>query len=388
MNSLRTLLKFCLCLAFSVARAPVCLCPPLPLSVADFLLSSTRDYGMYVVRASGAHKGHDTRADGTAIPESLEDAVLIKAPIEVSFEPAVTSVKADMPFTYALGYSYKHDPNFQHCAEQLALHHYYSTLYLSGCLLSGGASGGPWIQGNEDSHKLISVHSWGKKDGSPGSGGPRLDNANGGHASDVFDLAKCATFEDASNDEGVIWCAHSPSCTGCSTTAKPTAEPTAEPTATPPPTAATPTPPPTPRPWSFTPLRVVTASLPNEFWGFGLGAAGNFRVDYPDTEYQDFVCDNFVSCPRPLLVVVRLSPAVECLTSSSLTVLFLTLLPLAAERGRPMMSETSFALCCLQSAALRTGLQPKMDANGVTPSRTAQHTDDVTWQLILQQSAT
>ena len=59
----------------------------------------------------------------------------------------------------------------------------------------------------------------------------RLDNANGGHASDVFDLAKCATFENASNDEGVIWCAHNPSCTGCSsTTTAPTKAPTKKPT--------------------------------------------------------------------------------------------------------------------------------------------------------------
>merc|ERR1712195_223760 len=162
------------------------------------------DYAMYVVEAVGAREGPSTRADGTAIQDSLELAVLVpdsNIP-EVSFEAAVSD---PMPFTYALGYSYKDDPNFHHCGKELSLRN--GGLFLDNCLLSGGASGGPWIQGNAQDHKLISVNSWGYSDGvTPGMGAPRLDNIMGGHASDVFALAKCAAFSSAGSANGVIWC--------------------------------------------------------------------------------------------------------------------------------------------------------------------------------------
>merc|ERR1712166_533500 len=162
------------------------------------------DYAMYVVEAVGAREGPSTRADGTAIQDSLEIAVLVPGSNipEVSFEAAVSD---PMPFTYALGYSYKDDPNFHHCGKELSLRN--GGLFLDNCLLSGGASGGPWIQGNAQDHKLISVNSWGYSDGvTPGMGAPRLDNIMGGHASDVFALAKCAAFSSAGSANGVIWC--------------------------------------------------------------------------------------------------------------------------------------------------------------------------------------
>ena len=173
---------------------------------------------MYVVPAAGAHEGPE------GIPDNLEEAVLVglapgsKIP-EVSFEAAVTQPPAEMPFTYALGYSYKDDPNFHHCAEELALKiggDGDGGLFLGKCLLSGGASGGPWIQGDAQNHKLISINSWGYgcQSGAnciPGMGAPRLDNVMGGHASDVFALAKCSAFSSAGptsggGGNGVIWC--------------------------------------------------------------------------------------------------------------------------------------------------------------------------------------
>ena len=185
----------------------VCGSPFLVLYLSRLLtlcLLSTRDYAMYVVEAVGAREGPSTRADGTAIQDSLELAVLVPGSNipEVSFEAAVSD---PMPFTYALGYSYKDDPNFHHCGKELSLRN--GGLFLDNCLLSGGASGGPWIQGNAQDHKLISVNSWGYSDGvTPGMGAPRLDNIMGGHASDVFALAKCAAFSSAGSANGVIWC--------------------------------------------------------------------------------------------------------------------------------------------------------------------------------------
>ena len=156
------------------------------------------DYAMYVVPASGAHAGPTQKPDGTTISDNLEEA---------AGSLAVTFDSPPMAFTYALGYSYAHDPNFMHCAEQLGTQtaSNYNALWLGGCGLTGGASGGPWIQGDANNHKVVSVNSWGFTS-APGMGAPRLDGSNGGHASDVFALAKCATFQAASSDQGVLWC--------------------------------------------------------------------------------------------------------------------------------------------------------------------------------------
>jgi len=186
---------------------------------------------MYVVPASGAHAGPSQRPDGTPISDNLEQAA---GSLTVTFETP------PMVFTYALGYSYSNDPNFMHCAEQLGTQtpSNFNALWLGGCGLSGGSSGGPWIQGDATSHKVMSVNSWGFT-GAPGMGAPRFDGANGGHAADVFALAKCATFEDASNDEGVLWSPNS----GCTTqTPAPTPALTESPTSSPPNSTPTPTP--------------------------------------------------------------------------------------------------------------------------------------------------
>ena len=154
------------------------------------------DYAMYIVPASGAHSGPNNRADGTAIPDNLEEAA---GSLPVVFE-TLPLVK-----TYALGYSYARDPDFMYCAEQLSTQSSYNSLWISGCGLTGGASGGPWIQGDVSSFKVVSINSW-KFGSSPGMAAPRFDDTNAGHAADVFALAKCATFEDASSAKGVLWC--------------------------------------------------------------------------------------------------------------------------------------------------------------------------------------
>ena len=159
------------------------------------------DYGMYVVPASGAHAGPNHKLDGTPISDNLEEAA---GSLTVTFD------SPPMAFTYALGYSFAHDPNFMHCAARLANQTaewravHYNALWLAGCGLTPGSSGGPWIQGNADSHNVMSVNSWGSKSG---MGAPRFDGVNGGHAESVFALAKCATFEGASSDECVLWSA-------------------------------------------------------------------------------------------------------------------------------------------------------------------------------------
>eukprot|EP00957_Ditylum_brightwellii_P138420 10550357-Ditylum_brightwellii.AAC.1 len=64
---------------------------------------------------------------------------------------------------------------------------------LNQCRMSGGASGGPWIQpmnAATGSGTIISVNSWTYNNGSPGMAGVRLDTAYGSNAECLFDVAK------------------------------------------------------------------------------------------------------------------------------------------------------------------------------------------------------
>lgn len=92
-------------------------------------------------------------------------------------------------YTHALGYSYSEDPKFMYCAEGLATDGGGESdpLWLGQCGLSGGASGGPWVQpmGSNGSGPIVSVNSYGYGS-QPGMGGPHLL----AEASCVFGVAK------------------------------------------------------------------------------------------------------------------------------------------------------------------------------------------------------
>jgi len=142
------------------------------------------DYAFYVVNNTGAHSG-------TAAPEALE---LATGTLPISF--ASVAVNDGVPgsasgdFTYALGYSYSEDPNFMYCAEDMTTEGTVNW-WLPSCGLSGGSSGGPWVQPmntGTGSGNIISVNSWGYTN-SPGMAGPKL---SGTSASCVFSEAKLA----------------------------------------------------------------------------------------------------------------------------------------------------------------------------------------------------
>lgn len=95
-------------------------------------------------------------------------------------------------YTHALGYSYAKDPQLRYCAEGLATEASYRDWWLGSCELSGGSSGGPWIQNMDTqggSGKIMSVNSWGYSN-SPGMAGPRLHDTS---ASCVFGAARTST---------------------------------------------------------------------------------------------------------------------------------------------------------------------------------------------------
>ncbi|KGJ89264.1 hypothetical protein [Thalassotalea sp. ND16A] len=142
------------------------------------------DYAFYVVEDSGSHQGT------AASSETLDLAV---NGFDVSFDDPVYG-----EFTHALGYSYSDDPNFMYCAEELTTEGS-DNWWLASCDLSGGSSGGPWIQPMDETTGtgvIISVNSWGYTTSS-GMAGPILFNTS---AQCVFDKAKITTVSSSSSD--------------------------------------------------------------------------------------------------------------------------------------------------------------------------------------------
>jgi len=153
------------------------------------------DYAYYVVSDSGAHTG-------TGNYSALEAAV---NELTISFaapdhdDGTAGSDSAD--FTHALGYSYSDDPNFMYCAEDMTTEGD-ANWWLPSCELSGGSSGGSWVQPLSDgTGPIISVNSWGYTNSS-GMAGPKL---SGTSAECVFNAAKAESVPTpvADGDAGI-----------------------------------------------------------------------------------------------------------------------------------------------------------------------------------------
>ena len=144
------------------------------------------DYAYYVVDDTGAHSGTSAGTDvlDSAVPN-----------FSVQFSAPTTGDVA-----HALGYSYSDDPNFMYCKETMTTEGAYNW-WLSQCDLSGGSSGGPWVQPMDEgtgTGPLMSVNSWGYTT-SPGMAGPKL---SGTSASCLFDTAKSGALFPGSVADG------------------------------------------------------------------------------------------------------------------------------------------------------------------------------------------
>jgi len=148
------------------------------------------DYAYYVVSDSGAHAG------ASAGSEALANAA---GALPVSFDaPMFDSATTHDDQTHALGYSYSEDPKFMYCAEDMTIEGA-ANWWLPSCGLSGGSSGGPWVQPmdlSSGSGEVISVNSWGYTN-SPGMAGPKLSGTSAGC---VFDAAESFAFNVLSAD--------------------------------------------------------------------------------------------------------------------------------------------------------------------------------------------
>jgi len=154
------------------------------------------DYAFYVVSDSGAHQG--TQASSSAL-DGVAGSLAVSFDA-VKVDDGTTGAKS-ADFTYALGYSYNEDPKFMYCAEDMTINGEFNW-WLPSCGLSGGSSGGPWVQPMDEAAgngPIISVNSWGYTN-SPGMAGPKLNGVSS--ASCVFTSAKNTTFDSVTSTDG------------------------------------------------------------------------------------------------------------------------------------------------------------------------------------------
>ena len=165
------------------------------------------DYGYYVVSDSGAHSGTALPSDSSS--DALDAAV---GTLDVSFTAPTTGTTAT-----ALGYSYAQDPQFRYCQETMITNGS-SNYWLDSCDLTGGSSGGPWMQPLEGGNgTIMSVNSWGYTTRA-GMAGPKLhDNS----AALLFEVSTCSVLDPTANGY-VVDPASNPSCDTTTTTAAPT----------------------------------------------------------------------------------------------------------------------------------------------------------------------
>ncbi len=146
------------------------------------------DYAYYVVADTGAHQ------QGLNSTSDILDTAAGSLPVSFA-APNHDVANSSIDFTYALGYSYNVDPQFRYCAEDMTTKETVNW-WLPSCGLSGGSSGGPWVQDGTNtwtgnaSGNIISVNSWGYTN-QPGMAGPKLVDTS---ALCVFNSAKSELF--------------------------------------------------------------------------------------------------------------------------------------------------------------------------------------------------
>lgn len=155
------------------------------------------DYAYYVVNDSGAHTG----AGPSGALDSAAGSLAIQFD-RVPFFNDGTDGSGSEDFTHALGYSYDQDPNFMHCAEDMTTEGSVNW-WLPSCGLSGGSSGGAWVQPMDEgtgTGPVISVNSWGYTTSS-GMAGPMLDDGVS-TASCLFETAESTEWGNVSSVDG------------------------------------------------------------------------------------------------------------------------------------------------------------------------------------------
>jgi hypothetical protein len=146
------------------------------------------DYAFYVVKDVGAH------SPGLTASSDVLETAAGDLPVQTATAPTVGT------YTHALGYSYSQDPDFMYCAQNLGTNGA-ANWWLSQCGLTGGSSGGPWMQPVDSGNgPIVSVNSWGYTN-QPGMAGPKLSGTSAGC---VFTLAKTQSISTAETSRGAV----------------------------------------------------------------------------------------------------------------------------------------------------------------------------------------
>ena len=150
------------------------------------------DYGFYVVPDSGAHQGN-----GSSVLDLEAGSLWISFAGGPAFDDGQNGAGTS-DFTHALGYSLSEDPKLMYCAEDMTTEGAVNW-WLPSCLLSGGSSGGPWLQPlTSGAGPIISLNSWGYTTG-PGMAGPKLVGTS---AACIFAAARNTALPPAPVAEG------------------------------------------------------------------------------------------------------------------------------------------------------------------------------------------
>jgi hypothetical protein len=155
------------------------------------------DYAYYVVADSGAHSGTGVESGLQAAAGNMH--VSFATPYSYDGNPGASSID----YTHALGYSYSEDPNFMYCAQDMTTEDYKvgqtENWWLANCGLSGGSSGGPWVQPMASGDgPIISVNSWGYTT-TPGMAGPFLHTSS---AECLYIIAESTDFSSINTTDG------------------------------------------------------------------------------------------------------------------------------------------------------------------------------------------
>lgn len=143
------------------------------------------DYAYYVVNDSGSHTSDADGLSGTKDSSILDS---VAGSLTIDFTNAAPGVEAT-----ALGYSYSEDPKFMYCQEDMTVEGAVNW-WLPSCELSGGSSGGSWLQPlSVGDGSIISINSWGYTT-APGMAGPLLNGTSSAEC--VFGVAKSSVLSD------------------------------------------------------------------------------------------------------------------------------------------------------------------------------------------------
>lgn len=157
------------------------------------------DYAFYVVKDAEAHQ------QGITSVSDVLDSNAAAGSMSISFTQPFAGTNDTSDFTHALGYSYDSDPQFMYCAEDMQSLDS-ANWWLPSCGLTGGSSGGLWVQPmttGTGNGPIISVNSWGYTN-QPGMAGPKLWGTS---ARCVFGAAKSAPLSGPWSDgnAGATW---------------------------------------------------------------------------------------------------------------------------------------------------------------------------------------